>query len=867
MATARTWFQTTWLGQPLPVMPEVALDAWRRSGSAEPSVARNGSPVAVTVHEIVWTPGRLSLHPGPTGEYSVVRFTVPRDGRYRVEATFVGIDPRTTTDVYVVHAGRPLFDSAIRLAGQGRKANYQGEITARRGETIDCVVGWGNGSYVCDSTGLDFVVTANDGQRFDASAQFSSEQNPGDVWSYGWLSPGQRPDIGTFRPYDRPCRERSVRAVDRPVFWKHDLPFSFVYGGRSSTELLSNWKRTESTANLDGNRTQYELLWTDPATQLQVRCVAVVYRDFPTVEWTLFFKNAGSTKTPILEDIRPLDMTLQRGAGTEFVLHHAVGSPADGSDYGPRQTRLGSRSSKRLSAAGGRPSSKDLPFFNLAWADRGLIVGIGWPGQWVADLTRDSSQSIRLRAGQQRTHFTLRPGEEVRTPLIVLQFWQSGDWIRAQNLWRRWMLAHNVPRPGGRLPRPMFLASSSRAYQEMIGANEANQIMHIDRYLEEGLKIDYWWMDAGWYIQQKGWPQVGTWQIDPKRFPRGFKPISDHAHARNVKILVWFEPERVAAGTWLAENHPDWVLGGKAGGLLNLGLPVVRKWLPEHIDRLIREQGIDLYRQDFNIEPLSYWQRNDIPDRQGITEIRHVEGYLAYLDELRKRHPDMLMDCCASGGRRNDLETLRRAVPLWRSDYAFEPVGHQCMTYGISLWIPYHGTGTVACADASYYGGGWTPVEPYAFWSNAAPSLVSGIDVRVKDLDYDALRRLLAQWRQISPLYFGDYYPLTSYSRQNDVWMGWQFHRPDREDGMVQVFRRADSPYEVARLKLRGLVAEVQYRFERLDSGESFERSGRELMEKGLRVQIALSPGVATYTYRRISGPTGHENPKPQSQD
>ena len=94
---------------------------------------------------------------------------------------------------------------------------------------------------------------------------------------------------------------------------------------------------------------------------------------------------------------------------------------------------------------------------------------------------------------------------------------------------------------------------------------------------------------------------------------------------------------------------------------------------------------------------------------------------------------------------------MRRAVPLWRSDYAFEPIGHQCMTYGISLWLPYHGTGTVASAAAPYYGGGHTAVEPYAFWSNTAPSLGSGIDVRVREIDYDALRRLLGQWRQAQP--------------------------------------------------------------------------------------------------------------------
>ena len=49
------------------------------------------------------------------------------------------------------------------------------------------------------------------------------------------------------------------------------------------------------------------------------------------------------------------------------------------------------------------------------------------------------------------TRFKLHPGEEVRTPLVAVQFWR-GDWLRAQNIWRRWMLAHNVPRPGGKLP-------------------------------------------------------------------------------------------------------------------------------------------------------------------------------------------------------------------------------------------------------------------------------------------------------------------------------------------------------------------------------------------------------------------------------
>ena len=256
------------------------------------------------------------------------------------------------------------------------------------------------------------------------------------------------------------------------------------------------------------------------------------------------------------------------------------------------------------------------------------------------------------------------------------------------------------------------------------------------------------------------------------------------------------------------------------------------------------------------MDPLSFWRSNDSPDRQGITEIRHVVGYLAYWDELRRRHPDMLIDSCASGGRRNDLETMRRAVPLWRSDYAFEPIGHQCMTYGISMWLPYHGTGTVASADAPYYGGGPTPVQPYAFWSNAAPSLGSGIDVRVRELDYTELRRLVGAWRDFSRYYSGDYYPLTPYSQDDKAWIAWQFHLSETGEGAVQAFRRGGAIEETIRLKLRGLDPKAQYRLKILDGAGSQSLgnktwSGLELMGEGLPITLKERPAAAVVTYAR----------------
>ncbi|MBI5832860.1 MAG: alpha-galactosidase [Armatimonadetes bacterium] len=735
------------------------------------------------------------------------------------------------------------------------------------GATFTALVGVDSNSQTSGGRGsVDFAVSVAGGERFRSGTVRegmppAAVKVPLDGATEFLLQVDTTPDGIACDQAD--WAEAKVALADGRELWLGDLPlrddraaallaggppFSFVYGGKPSSELLPTWKH---------ERRGTEQTWTDPATGLRVRLAGVAYPGFPTVEWTVHFTNTGEQDTPLLEQVQALAVDLNRPGGGEYLLHHNVGSPADGNDFSPRETVLGGGSTTRFGGAGGRSTNQHWSYFNLEsphgdGSRRGVVLAVGWPGQWAAEFARDVSSGLRVRAGMELTHLRLHPGESIRTPSIVLQFWQGGDWLRGQNVWRRWTMAHSMPRPGGELPRPQFVASSSRQYAEMIEADEANQKAFIDRYEEEGLKLDYWWMDAGWYIHNgAGWPHVGTWEVDPARFPGGLRPISDYAKARGFKTLLWFEPERVSAGTWLADNHPEWVLGGKAGGLLDLGNDEARKWLIEHIDSVLTKQGIGLYRQDFNMDPLGYWRGHDAEDRQGITEIRHCEGLLAYWDELHRRHPDMLIDDCASGGRRLDLECARRAVPLWRSDYAFEPIGHQCMMMGLSTWLPYHGTGTVACANAGYYGGGRTPVEPYAFWSNAGQSLGSGIDVRDRGLDYPALRRLYGQWRQVNKYYYGDFYPLTPVSRDATVWAGWQFDRPEQGDGMVQVFRRQDSFYEAGRLKLRGLDAAAKYTVTDLDAHQPPRMLTGAELAAGLLVTIGEQPGVRVLVYER----------------
>ena len=130
-----------------------------------------------------------------------------------------------------------------------------------------------------------------------------------------------------------------------------DPPFSFTYNGKPSAEFLATWKTERKMRILDDRRTAWTVTYSDPADGLVVRCETVEYKDYPTEEWTLYFKTTGKTDTPIIENIQSLDIRWDRGADSEFLLHHNIGSPADGTDYTPLETVLGGNSTKRPGAA------------------------------------------------------------------------------------------------------------------------------------------------------------------------------------------------------------------------------------------------------------------------------------------------------------------------------------------------------------------------------------------------------------------------------------------------------------------------------------------------------------------------------------
>ena len=631
-----------------------------------------------------------------------------------------------------------------------------------------------------------------------------------------------------------------------------DVPISFVLDDKTIHGIPGDWHPTVTKRRIDNNRSERVFEGTDPKTGLQVRLESMEYRAYPVVEWVAWFANKGQKATPIVRDILALDETFQ---GSAAALYSNNGDFYSETGYTPQVRPLTTGDSVGFAPHGGRPSDSAFPYYRIMFEKWGLSLAIGWPAQWAVHFD-GLAGGVHVRAGQEKVRLRLEPGERIRTPRITILAW-SGDASRSANLWRRWYRAYILPRRNGQLVKPLLAVAGTDEGEEFTAATEENQLRYIEKFKKLGFPFDVWWIDAGWYPCAGHWPNTGTWEPDPARFPHGLKPVSDEAARNGADLLVWFEPERVRPGTKISKEHPEWLLRrkGKEDSLLFLGNPECRAWLTDHVCRLIQDSGIKIYRQDFNFEPLEYWRENEAEDRQGMNENLHVQGYLQYWDDLLRRNPGLLIDSCASGGRRNDLETMRRSVPLHYSDYGYgyHPVKlsfHQTLFE----WLPYFKESTLSWdqnAPARFN----TKVDSYSYHCALAPMLALGLDIRRDDYDDALAMKMIAIWRRASDLIlYGDYYPQTAFHRGPDQWVAWQFDRPEEGRGFLQAIRLPAASETALTIHPKGIDPNATYLFENGETAETRTIGGRELVEAGFTMALPPRSGAIWFYQRRDSG-------------
>lgn len=624
------------------------------------------------------------------------------------------------------------------------------------------------------------------------------------------------------------------------------VPLKFKVNGKEFQGIPAQFKRSYSRERIDTNIIRYTYSGTCETCGLTITATHLEYRDFPVSEWIAEFKNNGGADSPIVSDI-----LLGGGIAGDFkAFVHGNGDTCgeDGYEWFTDTLEDGGMT---IAPRDATSCNGAFPYMKLVFSDFVVRAAVGWPHMWKADVAR-TDNGVSYLCGQLRCSMTIHPGETMITPRLTLMA-TVGDESRSCNLWRRWYLAHILPRENGHpIPPALCLHHwSCEGKPEHTAATEKNQVDAIEEYVRRGMTPDIWWIDAGWYKCDCNWPCIGTWKPDAERFPNGLGPIGEACDKYGIRFLLWFEPERVVVGTELYNEHPNWLYAPEdpnGNHLLDLGNPEACDWLIDRVDSIIKEGHIRIYRQDFNFNPKPIWERAEAKDRLGAIENRHVQGYLRYWDELIYRNPGLWIDSCASGGRRNDLETMRRAVPLHYTDvgYGKLPV-KQKQFYEMHEWIPYFRSHNMTwdadlCTDGVVYEAN----DEFSFQNAMVPSVTSMVWFNGPDKEFETGIRMNKIWRKAADIILaGDYYPITECRKDYHDWYVVQFDDADNDRGYIQFIRNTlaeDEEYTAKMFVNEGRT----YTFTNSTTGEKFVKTAEELKD-GLTIALPKRTGVVLF--------------------
>ena len=655
-------------------------------------------------------------------------------------------------------------------------------------------------------------------------------------------------------------------------------PFSFFYDGILSDKFIRSWKYSCSkTTAREANAVQYSIVYKDPKSGLQVNATVTGFTDTGAIEWVLRFKNTGSANTGIISEVKTADFILKDKGATGYSLRRLRGSNADIHDFEVVEERLNAGDTVHLATRGGRSSDIiSMPFFNITaqGADCGLVYAIGWTGNWRSTFTGGKTQ-CRIESGLKDAHFYLVPGEDVRTPMVSVLPWSGSELMTGHNAFRRHVMAHHSHKVDG---KPWTPLCAGLDYGDPAPCNEYTCLTDllargiVQRHRQLDIMPELFWLDAGWYEPptgpvfngQFGWPAVGTWVVDRERYPDGFINMSNMMHSYGAQFMVWFEPERVTLGSKFATEHPEYMLRLKDLSVVkdvykmsdsltadmieayrldrpdrerqvfNLADDEARDYLCKYIGDLMEANGIDHYRQDFNLDFLDlYWATADGKDRRGVTEMKYIEGLYKYWDYLLDRFPGLRIDNCSSGGRRIDLETISRSVPLWRTDYGYgEPLGYQCQTYGINMFLPQSGT---ACYNTDFY----------TARSGYSSAMVAHIPVLQPGYNAADIRRVYDEFKAVREYFLKDFYPLSG----TDMWLAYQLDDPETHTGYVFFFRRPGCKEQTYSVDLHGMVPAERYLLVNCNTGDRLDILGADLQH--FTVTLEDAPDSILYRYEK----------------
>lgn len=349
-------------------------------------------------------------------------------------------------------------------------------------------------------------------------------------------------------------------------------------------------------------------------------------------------------------------------------------------------------------------------------------------------------------------------------------------------------------------------------------------------------------VDDGWFGQRSSdHLGLGDWYVNKEKFPDGLKPLIECVKNLGMDFGIWIEPEMANENSDLYRAHPDWiyryetrpVLEGRYQYMLDLTNPEVIEYLIDFIDRLLKENEIAYIKWDMNRAmgecASSYWKKEEF---QSIW-VRHVQGFYKIIETLRKRHPQVEFEACASGGGRVDYGCMSRFDEFWTSDNT-DPVDRLSIQEGYSLLYPpkYMRAWITDAAD------GENRRVPLAFKAHCSMCGVLGIGMNLNKASEETLEELadyVENYKKIRDIIqFGKLFRLQSGQKEDLYEIQYNKEKENVLFVFLQLRPRGKYNYTV---KLSGLKEDKIYHLE-LD-GKQIKKSGSYLMYHGLEMYLS----------------------------
>lgn len=645
-----------------------------------------------------------------------------------------------------------------------------------------------------------------------------------------------------------------INSVDMLIKQLDKFPISFKYNGeeiQGFPKELFGFKSQKQSKTEDKESAEIILAFAD---DIEVNLQWAFYHDFGTTEWTVYFKNVGKTDSGVFENLR----TELLFPGQKPLLKGIRGDHWN--QYRPYCVDLEQRPERFVSDSG-RATHVNFPYFNLECGTGGTLLALGWAGTWTASFRYEQGITKYVANSINGLKTYLKPGETLRSALFVCLPYEGRNETDAMNIWRRWFLKHNIPRADkeGNAVEPFSTCclahDTGRPNSDgSISEDYTTWRPSLEKMIEEDCKVDVRWVDAGWYSAPDGsklisdWRKIGSWEMCPHKWPDDtFLESVEYAREQDMQTLLWFELEWVIDTEMLEKfcgYNPDWaieMISPECRGehkCNNIGIPECRKWLTERVCNALRKNKIEIFREDNNRNPGPHWRYYDEvkegKNRNGITENNMVMGHYQILDDIiactSSYGGAAFCDSCASGGGRNDIESLRRAIPLLRSDSDRTTTSLRLsMTRAFNQWIPFCGANTREKKHSL------APVgksDQYVWRASYLPVLnVDSQFVYEPSQDFSVLRKGLSEWKKLNKYLLKDFYPLTPWHSENekDGFTAFSFYDPEEEKGILLIFRMEECLQEEITVNLPFANEGEQYKLTDEDSGEVTLLSGGKL--------------------------------------